>query len=101
MSLQPELEYSVPEQTARIAKAAFLKSTLCMRIYDHLGTIFRDQDFADIFPRRKQPAQSPFLLALVTILQFAEGLSDRAAANAVRGRIDWKYLLCLELIFQG
>ena len=97
MSLQPELEYTVPEQTARIARAAFPKSTLCMKIYDHLGTIFRDQDFADIFPRRGQPAQSPFRLALITILQFVEGLSDRAAADAVRSRIDWKYLLCLEL----
>ena len=97
MSLQPELEYTVPEQTARIARAAFPKSTLCMKIYDHLGTIFRDHDFADIFPQRGQPAQSPFRLALITILQFIEGLSDRAAADAVRGRIDWKYLLCLEI----
>src|SRR5262245_51732241 len=39
----------------------------------------------------------PFRLALTTILQFIEGLSDRGAADAVRGRIDWKYLLCLEL----
>ncbi|HEY9661850.1 MAG TPA: transposase, partial [Allocoleopsis sp.] len=97
MSLQPEIAYTVPEQTARIAKAAFPKSTLCMKIYDHLGTIFRDHDFVDIFPQRGQPAQSPFRLALITILQFIEGLSDRAAADAVRGRIDWKYLLCLEI----
>src|SRR6185369_12542615 len=97
MSLQPKHDYIVPEQTARIAKAAFPKSTLCLKIYDHLGTIFQDQDFKEIFPQRGQPAQAPFRLALVTILQFAEGLSDRAAANAVRGRIDWKYLLCLEL----
>jgi transposase len=97
MSLQPEVEYTVPEQTARIARAAFPKSTLCMKIYDQLGTIFRDQDFADIFPHRGQPAQSPFRLAIITILQFIEGLSDRAAADAVRARIDWKYLLCLEI----
>jgi transposase len=62
-----------------------------------LGTIFRDEDFADLFPAQGQPAAAPFRLALVTILQFVEGLSDRAAADAVRGRIDWKYLLCLEL----
>ena len=97
MSLQPKLDYTVPEQTARIAKAAFPKATLCMKIYDQLGTIFSDQDFVDIFARRGQRAQAPFRLALVTILQFLEGLSDRAAAEAVRGRIDWKYLLCLEL----
>ena len=40
---------------------------------------------------------APFRLVLVTVLQFVEGLSDRAAADAVRGRLDWKYLLCLEL----
>ena len=97
MSLQPTPIYVVPEQTACIAKAAFPKGALCLQLYDHLGTIFQDQDFAELFPRRGQPAAAPFRLALVTILQFVEGLSDRAAADAVRGRLDWKYLLCLDL----
>lgn len=97
MSLQPVSIYTVPEQTARVARAAFPRSSLYMRLYDQLGTIFEDQDFSDLFPKSGQPAQSPFRLALVTILQFIEGLSDRNAADAVRGRIDWKYLLCLEL----
>src|SRR5215831_16242623 len=101
MSLPPESEYAVPSTTARVARAAFPNGTLCLKIYDHLSTIFRDQDFADLFPRRGQPAEAPFRLALVTILQFAEGLSDRAAADAVRSRIDWKYLLCLELTDSG
>src|SRR3982750_2030497 len=94
MSLPPPSSYSVPEQTRRVARAAFPKSTLCLRLSDELGTIFQDQDFADLFPSQ---AQAPFRLALVTALQFLEGLSDRAAADAVRSRIDWKYLLCLEL----
>lgn len=97
MSLQPTVDYVVPEHTARVAKAAFPKGALCLQIYDHFGTIFQDRDFANLFPRRGQPAAAPFRLALVTILQFVEGLSDRAAADAVRSRIDWKYLLCLEL----
>ena len=97
MSLQPHSTYLVPERTARVARAAFPKGTLCLRIYSELGTIFQDQDFVDLFPRRGQPAQAPFRLALVTVLQFLEGLSDRQAAEAVRARIDWKYLLCLEL----
>lgn len=97
MSLQPTVDYVVPEQTARVAKTAFPKGTLCRQIYDHFGTIFQDRDFATLFPRRGQPAAAPFRLALVTLLQFVEGLSDRAAADAVRSRIDWKYLLCLEL----
>src|SRR5919199_2714159 len=97
MSLPPPSSYSIPEQTRRVARAAFPKGTLCLRLADELGTIFRDQDFADLFPSQGQPAEAPFRLALVTILQFLEGLSDRAAAEAVRSRIDWKYLLCLEL----
>lgn len=97
MSLRSTLTYVVPEQTARIAKAAFPKGTLCLQLYDHLGTIFQDQDVTELFPRRGQPAAAPFRLALVTIVQVVEGLSDRAAAHAVRGRMDWKYLLCLEL----
>lgn len=97
MSLPPPSSYSVPEQTRRVACASFPKGTLCLRLADELGTIFRDQDFADLFPSQGQPAEAPFRLALVTVLQFLEGLSDRAAAEAVRSRIDWKYLLCLEL----
>lgn len=97
MSLQPTVEYTVPDQTVRVARAAFPKGTLCLQIYDQLGTIFQDQDFADVFPKRGQPAQAPFRLALITILQYVEGLSDRQAADAVRSRLDWKYLLCLEL----
>jgi transposase len=97
MSLQPVCIYIVPEQTARVARAAFPKGSLCMRLYNQLGTIFQDQDFADLFPESGQQGQSPFRLALITILQSLEGFSDRNAADAVRGRIDWRYLLCLEL----
>lgn len=97
MSLQLTVDYTVPEQTARVAQAAFPKGTLCLQLYDHLGVIFQDQDFADVFPGRGQPAKAPFRLALVTVLPYVEGLSDRQAANAVRSRMDWKYLLCLEL----
>jgi transposase len=68
---------------------------------DALGTIYEDADFASLFPSRGQPAEPPWRLALVTIMQFAEGLSDRQAADAVRGRIDWKYALSLELTDAG
>src|SRR3954471_24707429 len=97
MSLPPPKLYSIPAQTQRVARAAFPKGSLCLRLSDELGTLFEDQDFADLFPPQGQPALAPFRLALITALQFVEGLSDRAAADAVRGRIDWKYLLCLEL----
>lgn len=44
-----------------------------------------------------QPSESPWRLAMVTILQFIEGLSDQRATDAIRGRIVWKYLLWLPL----
>ncbi len=97
MSLHPVSSYSVPELTARVARTAFPKGNLCLRLYDELGTIFTDHDFAELFAQRGQPAEAPFRLALITVLQFLEGLSDRQAAEAVRARIDWKYLLCLDL----
>ena len=64
---------------------------------DQLGTFYEDQRFTGLFSTRGQPAKSPWRLALVTVLQYAEGLADRQAADAVRSRIDWKYLLGLEL----
>lgn len=63
--------------------------------------MYQDQDFLDLFPRRGQAAEAPWRLALVTIMQYAEGLTDRQAADAVRTRIDWKYALSLELTDPG
>src|SRR5215211_4360843 len=97
MSLQPQVIGPVPEETARIARSAFPKSNLCLRLRDELGTLYTDQMFAPLFATRGQPAEAPWRLALVLVLQFAEGLTDRQAADAVRGRIDWKYLLGLSL----
>jgi transposase len=95
--LKPVLASPVPELTARVARAAFPKGNPYLRLRDELGHVFHDGDFADLYPRRGQPALSPWKLALVTVMQFAEDLSDRQAADAVRGRIDWKYALGLEL----
>ncbi len=92
---------AIPEETQRIARAAFPKGSLAMRMREELGTVYLDDQFSDLFPHRGQPAASPALLALVVVLQFAEGLSDRQAADAVRGRIDWKYALGLELTDEG
>jgi transposase len=101
MSLLPQIVYEVPEETARVARAAFPKGNPYLRLADQLGVIYQDGDFAQLFPFTGQPALAPVRLALTTILQFAEGLSDRQAADAVRGRMDWKYLLCLELTDPG
>lgn len=84
-----------------MARAAFPKGSLAMRIRDELGELFSDADFVGLYPSRGKPAWSPGRLALVSVMQFAEGLSDRQAADAVRGRLDWKYLLGLELTDPG
>ncbi len=101
MSIKPEAIPPVPEETARVAHAAFPKGNLYLCLRDELGTLYQDDVFADLFPIRGQPAEAPWRLALVTILQFVEGLSDRQAAEAVRSRLDWKYLLGLELTDPG
>jgi transposase len=101
VSLKPALIQPVPEETARVAKAAFRKGNPLLKLRDELGSIFRDEDFADLFPSLGQPGLPPWRLALATILQFRENLPDRQAAEAVRARIDWKYLLGLELTDPG
>jgi transposase len=101
MSLKPQAIGPVPEETARIARAAYPKGNIYLQLRDTLGTIYEDEQFADLFPQRGQPAQTPWRLALVCVLQFLEGLSDRQAADAVRGRLDWKYLLGLALSDPG
>ena len=101
MSLRPQAPPAVPEETRCIAHAAFPKGTLCLRIADALGPVYQDSQFASLFPRRGRPAAAPGRLALAVVLQFVENLSDRAAAEAVRGRIDWKYALGLALSDPG
>ncbi len=91
MSLRPQTVPPVPEETARIAHAAFPKGNLYLQIRDEIGVLFEDADFAALFPTCGQPAYAPWRLALITIFQFIGNLSDRATAESVRARIDWKY----------
>src|SRR5689334_19265967 len=91
--LKPGPIEPVPEGTARVAKAAFRKGNPLLSLRDELGAAFADADFADLFPGLGQPGLPPWRLALVTVLQFRENLPDRQAAEAVRARIDWKYLM--------
>jgi transposase len=88
-------EFAVPADTAEAARTALPKGNVYTKMRDELGVLYRDSDFAALFGVRGQPAESPGRLALVTILQFAEGLTDRQAAEAVATRIDWKYVLGL------
>ena len=90
MSLQPEPAGPVPDETARVARAAFPQGNAYMLMRDALGVLYEDTSFRPLFAVRGRPAERPWHLALVTVMQFAEGRSDRQAAEAVRARIDWK-----------
>ena len=101
MSLKSQAICPVPQETARVARAAYPKGNLYMQMRDVLGSIYTDEDFADVFPKEGQPAEVPWRLALVTVMQFVENRTSRQAADAVRGRIDWKYLLGLNRTSAG
>ena len=90
LSLHPQSESPIPELTQRVVQAAFPKGTLALQIAEALGPFSRDYQLAALVPKAGQPAEAPARLALATVLQFVEGLSDRQAADAVRGRMDWK-----------
>jgi transposase len=97
VSLRAEEPAQVPEATVRVARAVFRKGNIYIRLRDELGVIFKDEDFQELYPKRGQPTEPPWRLAMITLMQFAEDLTDRQAADAVRARIDWKYALSLEL----
>ena len=97
MSLSPQAIDPIPEQTKAVAQAAFPNGNTYMKMRDEFGVFYDDERFSQMFPSCGQPALSPWRLALVTIMQYAENLTDRQAADAVRSRIDWKYALGLEL----
>jgi transposase len=101
MSMQPQPWPQVPAETAKVARSAFRKGTLAMRARDELGSWYDDEAFAGAYGVRGKPGICPAQLAVVTVLQFTENLTDRQAADAVRGRLDWKYCLGLALDDEG
>ena len=101
MSLTIQNNASIPAETVRIAKLSFPKGTPLLTLRDKMGPLFRDEDFSDLYSWKGAEGLSPAQLATVILLQFAEGLTDRQAAEAVRSRIDWKYLLGVELTYSG
>jgi transposase len=101
MSLRCQIFDPIPAETVRVAQAAFPNGNLYMRMRDEFGNLYADQDLASLFAQVGQPAEDAARLALITVMQFVEGLSDRQAADAVRSRIDWKYALAMELTDPG
>src|SRR5262245_41673363 len=100
-SLPAPLGDGIPEPTLQVARAACPKGHPYMRMRDALGPLYTNRQFAPLFSHPGRPAEAPAQLALITIRQFAEGLSDVQAADAVRARIDWQYALALELTDPG
>jgi len=76
MSLQPQPIPAIPEETAHVAHTILPQGNVYMQMRDALGTLYQDEDFRDLFPTRGQPAQEPWCLALVTIMQYARS-TDR------------------------
>jgi len=99
--LNPQPNYEIPEETQRIARAAFSKGNPYMHLRDEVGTLYEDEAFEHLYSCTGQPAIAPWRLVWITVMQFAENLTDRQAADAVRGRIDWKYVLALPLADAG
>ena len=89
MSLPAPRCDAMPEQTIQVARAAFPKGTPSMQRRDALGPLYTNRQFATLFSHPGRPAEAPAQRALITVRQFAEGLSDAQAADAVRARIDW------------
>ncbi len=101
MSFDRRYILDIPEETAEIAQAAFPKGNIYMTMRDELGMMYEDGEFSALFANDGQPGLPPGMLAQVTVMQYAEGLTDRQAAEAVRARIDWKYALNLEMRASG
>ena len=97
MSVPTNFIFTVDPETARVARSAFKKGNVYMFRRDELELSYHDSDFIDLYSYTGQPAKSPAFLALVSVMQFGEGLTDKQAAQAVATRIDWKYALGLKL----
>src|SRR3712207_3622260 len=82
MSLCSEPIGGIPAETARVARAAFPKGAVVMRLRDEFGALYEDEDFRSLYPARGQPGLTPWRLALVTVVQFLEHLSDRPTFEA-------------------
>jgi transposase len=102
MTLCPQSLPPVPEATMTAVQAAFPKGNLYVALRAEFGPLYDDQLFADLYPPAGRPVEvAPWRLALVVVMQYIEGLTDRQAADAVRRCMDWKYALSLELTDPG
>lgn len=99
--LKPKLLPPIPDETKRLGEALYAPENIYRQIGDVFADAIRDEQFAEMYSTLGQPALSPAVLSLVSILQFLEHLSDRQTIVMLRSRIDWKYALHLDLDFAG
>jgi len=95
-----------PEPASEVARAVRAKNygravPLPVAVRDRLGELFPDEQFAQAFGSTGPAGWSPGRLALVTVFQMTENLTDRQAAEAVRDRLSWMYALGLDLADTG
>lgn len=103
MSLHPQPWPEPSGEITRVVMAIYAgrRAPMPMAARDELGEVFADEQFVSAFADRGPQGWSPGRLMLVTVLQAAEGLTDRQAAEAVRDKLSWKYALGLELTDPG
>jgi transposase len=101
MSLKPQPPREMPAELAELGVQLLPPESPYRLVGEVLYAKYKDEDYADLYPAEGQPGLSPVDLALVTAFQFLEDLPDRAAAEAVRLRMDWKYALRLPLGYTG
>lgn len=88
MTLHPQHEFSIPEETIRVARAAYPKGNLSMKMRDALGTIDQDESFSHLFPQNGRPVEAPWRLAFITIVQFLEELASSTKGGAEQMLLD-------------
>lgn len=91
----------IPARTVAVAKKVFKKGNRYVKVRDELGIVFANEKFKHLFSHQGRAAEAPGNLAIILVMQHLEGLSDREAAEQVGARIDWKYMLGLELEEEG
>jgi transposase len=102
MTLRSQPLPPVPEATVAAVQAAFPKGNPYIALRAEFGALYDDQLFADLYPPSGRPMEvAPWRLALVMVMQYIKGLTDRQAADAVRRCMDWKYTLSLDLTDPG
>src|SRR2546429_9950803 len=96
MSLQPQKLPEIPEETARIAKILFPKGNKYMWLRDGLDAIYNDEQFTSLYPNVGQLAEQPWILAMMSIIQYMENYTDRQAADA-----PLQYPLCVSMLYSS